>query len=181
MDFPSGRRTVHDYRPEPVDAAVLDRALEAAQEAPCHKLTWPWRFTRVGPEGRKQLCALNVRLKGEKRPMTEAFEARITAKMMNPAELLIVSQVRSADPFRAKEDYAAVACAIQNLSLSLHADGVGSKWSSGAVTRHEEAYRVAGIDPELEEIVGFVWIGHPAVVPAAPGRPPLEQVVRRVP
>lgn len=181
MAFPTGRRTIHDYRPDPVDPAILRRALEAAQEAPCHKLTWPWRFTKVGAEGRAALTALRLELAGRNRPVTDELRAKITAKMLNPDVLLVVSQVRCEDAFRDRENYAAVACAIQNLSLSLHSDGVGSKWSSGAVTRHPEAYRLAQVDPELEEIVGFVWIGHPAVVPPTPKRPSIDEVLRHAP
>ncbi|MCB9692246.1 MAG: nitroreductase family protein [Alphaproteobacteria bacterium] len=180
MPFPSGRRTIHDFTTEPVEEAAVARAFAAAQEAPCHKLTWPWRFTRVGQAGKAALIALNKRLKGAGRALTPAQEAKLEARMGNP-ELIVVSQVLAADPMRRKEDYAAVACAVQNLCLSLHVDGIGSKWGTGGVTRHPEAYALLGVDPALEEIVGFLWIGHAADVVPRPPRPPLDEVVRSVP
>lgn len=178
--FPSGRRTIHDYTPDPVDEGALERAFAAAQEAPCHRLTWPWRFTRVGPQTRQALVDLNLRVKGEKRALSDEVRAKITRRMRDP-ELVVVSQVRCDDPMRSKEDYAAVACAIQNFSLSLHTEGIGTKWGTGAITRHPEAYGLVGVDPSAEEIVGFLFVGHPAVVPEAPVRPPLDEVVRRLP
>jgi nitroreductase len=181
MEFPTGRRTIHDYSTQPVDEAIVQRALGAAQEAPCHKLTWPWRFTRVGPRGRARLITLNQELKASKRSLTDAQVARIASKMGNPPVLLVVSQVRCDDPMRAQEDYAAVACAIQNLCLSLHVDGVGSKWSSGAVTRHPETYQLVEIDPALEAIVGFIWVGYADCVPDEPARMPLDEVLRHSP
>ncbi|MEO1171006.1 MAG: nitroreductase family protein, partial [Myxococcota bacterium] len=42
------RRTVHNYEDQPVDAAVVERALEAARWAPNHKLTNPWCFYVMG-------------------------------------------------------------------------------------------------------------------------------------
>ena len=65
-----GRRTTHKFAPEPVDEAVIDRALRAAHRAPNHKLTWPWRFTRVGPEGRARLVELGLRLEAAKHAVT---------------------------------------------------------------------------------------------------------------
>lgn len=178
--FPSGRRTIHDFTDQPVEPEVLQRAFEAAQEAPCHKLTWPWRFTRVGRTTRAPLVEENKRLKGQKRTLSPAMLAKIEARMNNP-ELIVVSQVLAEDPMRRQEDYAAVACAIQNLCLSLHADGVGSKWGTGGLTRTDLAYEVLGIDRSREQIVGFLWVGHAADVLPAPIRPPIEQVVRQLP
>lgn len=172
------RRTVHDYAPLPVDELIVQRALDAAHLAPCHKLTWPWRFTRVGPRTRDHLVALTLVLKGITQPEPEA---RLRAKMQNPALLFVVSQVLAADPVRRDEDHAACACAIQNFLLSLAADGVGSKWGTGAATTHPDAYAMLGVDPEIERILGFLWVGMPAREHRAPERPPRDRVVRDVP
>jgi nitroreductase len=176
----TGRRTVHRYVPEPVDPAILSRALEAAHAAPCHKLTWPWRFTRVGRATREALVQVAIRLKSARSPLDADRCAALRRKMLDPAELVVVSQVLADDPFRRQEDYAATACAIQNLSLSLAAEGVGSKWSTGGVTRDPETYALLGIDPAAEQIVGFVWVGYAAKEPPVPPRPPLDTVVRAV-
>ena len=55
-DLVISRRTIHSYRPEAIEEEVVQRALRAAHHAPNHKLTWPWRFTRVGPETRADLA-----------------------------------------------------------------------------------------------------------------------------
>ena len=93
----------------------------------------------------------------------------------------MVSQVRSDDAFKAKEDYASVAMAILNLHLSVHADGYGAKWSTGGVTRHPETYATCGIDPAAEEIVGFVWVGVPRTTPRLADRPPVTELLRTTP
>ncbi len=174
------RRTVHAYTTEPVPEDVLARALDAARHAPNHGLTFPWRFTRVGPQGRDTLAALYVRLKDEAAggSLSESKKARYFTKSRNPAELLVVSQVRDADAFKAKEDYASVAMAILKLHLSVHAEGYGAKWSTGGVTRHSETYATCGIDPDVEEIVGFVWVGVPRATPSLAERPPVTELVR---
>jgi len=174
------RRTIHDYAPGPVDESAVLRALEAAHFAPCHKCTWPWRFTRVGPQTREQLLAIARRLKSAKGPLDDRLEAKLRARMLHPGALIVVSQVLDADPDRRREDYAAVAAAIQNLCLCLASDGIGSKWGTGGVTRDPQTYTLLGIDSQVEQIVGFVWVGNPAREHARPGRPPLAEHLRIV-
>lgn len=180
FDVATSRRTVHSFEDRPIPDGALDRALKAAIRAPNHKLTNPWRFTIVGPEARERITDIAVALKADKPGFNETMEQKIRRKVGNPAELVVVSQVLDADEFRRREDYAACACAIQNISLVLWEEGISSKWGSGGVTRSAATYDVLGIDPELEEIIAFVWIGYPETVPDPP-RTPLEDVIRRIP
>ena len=39
------RRTIHEFRPDPIAEETLWRILDAARWAPNHRLTEPWRFT----------------------------------------------------------------------------------------------------------------------------------------
>lgn len=171
------RRTIHNYKATPIPEGALRRALEAAIRAPNHKLTNPWRFTRLGPIARNTLTILALDLKCPERDNATRVQT-IKSKFSNPAEIIVISQLVDEDPFRAKEDYAAIACAIQNMSLSLWSEGIGSKWSSGGVTRHQRAYDLAEI-PEGEQIVGFLWVGIPEITPETP-RPDLDVFYRTV-
>ncbi len=173
------RRTIHSYRPEALQPGVLERALESAHQAPCHKLTFPWRFVVSGPRSREALANVAVSLKSAGRTLPAEKITAIQNKILDPAELVVVTQIRCDDAFRSREDYAACACAIQNMSLSLTSDGVGSKWSTGGLTRDRGAYDLLGIDSAVEEIIGFIWVGLPAETPAVK-RPALDSVVRRV-
>lgn len=172
------RVTVHNYRPEPIPDAVVQDALAAAHQAPCHKLTWPWRFTTVRPEHRGPLVKALCDSKGI--PSDSPHWPKAQAKICDPAMLVVVSMRRTPDDaFREREDYAATACAIQNMMLVVHAAGYGAKWGTGGVTRHPDTYAYLGIDQAEEEIVGFVWMGVPdQAKPTA--RPPLEAHVREV-
>jgi hypothetical protein len=44
---------------------------------------------------------------------------------------MVVRRAPSSMDYTQLEDYAAVCCAVHNMTLSLHAHGVGSKWSTG--------------------------------------------------
>ncbi|RAL22949.1 nitroreductase [Lujinxingia litoralis] len=172
------RRTIHDFTTAPLPEGAVERALEAAIRAPNHKLTNPWRFTRVGAATRPLIVEIGLEEKRKKRgELSDAAQATLRKKFGNPPELIVVSQVLDADPHRRREDYAAIACAIQNLHLSLWSEGIGSKWASGAMTHAPDTYKAVGIDPQVEEIVGFVWVGYAEVIPDTPRRP-LAEVVR---
>ncbi len=176
------RRTAHLWQDVPVPEEAILRGLEAAQMAPCHRLTWPWRFTLPGPSARSRLYDIGVELKAAKAGVepSEELRERMVAKMRHPA-LIVVSQLVSDDPIQSQEDYAACASAIQNLSLSLFADGYHSKWSTGGIMHDERTYELLGIAQAEESIIGFVWAGVPVRAGATPQRPDLAAQVRRVP
>lgn len=174
------RRTAHAYRDVPVDHRSMERALHAANHAPCHKLTFPWRFIRIGPQGRAATAQLAVRIKAEQRPLSEADAKKVHDKLMGPPELVVACQTRSADPFRSREDYAACCCAIQNFFVSLAGEGVSGKWSTGGITRDLRMYGLLGLDPGAFEVIGFLWAGV-ADPPTPITRPPMDAVVRAIP
>ena len=95
--------------------------------------------------------------------------------------MVAVSQFLNGPAAQQREDLAAIACAIQNIQLAAWAEGVGMQWSSGKIIQLPLTYEVLGIVPEHEEIVGLLFFGYPASVPAAQPRRPLADVSRRLP
>ena len=171
------RRTIHIYSKKRVPKDVIKRSIVAANQAPCHRRTFPWRFTSLGLNKRKLLCDLQLSLKFGDKPIDEFEFKRIKEKFLNPSHLIVATQVCSTDSVQKLEDYAACACAIQNLSLSLVADGVGYKWSTGKITTDPNTYQIAEIDPIDEEIIGFIWIGYGEQPPLIT-RPLLKEIYR---
>lgn len=170
------RRTVHDYQGQKVPDEIVEKAVELALWAPNHKLTNPWKFVWMGPDAREKIAEISVHLKKVKDPgMSELVQGKLKQKFLEPSHLLAVLQKKSANPFQSKEDYASIACGIQNATLFLWEKGIGSKWTTGAVTTHEKTYRALNVNAEKEEIVGFLWIGYARQVPEAPKRPSLGE------
>ena len=154
------RRTIHSFSQRKVSKEIIQRSIEAANHAPCHRMTFPWRFTSIGRKKRELLLELQLKIKFGNKPTDQKNIERTKAKILRPSHLLIASQVSTNNPVQSREDYAACACAIQNLSLSLVSHGVGSKWSTGKITTDPNTYQIAEINPNEEEIVGFIWIGY---------------------
>ena len=185
------RRTINSFQETPPPLSTVLQAIELARWAPNHKLTEPWRFHILGPETAHAVVTLNTRLVEEEPAPGGLFqiadpladESRAIARTPRPEEQgseaakvkykkwsaipgwLAVSYLRSDDPVRDLENYAAVCCAIQNLSLFLWSENIGVKWSTGPVTRHEKLYEILHVDPHVQRIVGLFWYGYPARTP----------------
>lgn len=172
------RRTVHLFEPDPVPEDVVLRALDLARWAPNHRLTEPWRFTLLGPETAAAVVDLNARLVADARG-DAAAEAKRERWSAVPGWLVVTCRT-SEDAERMREDYAACCCAIQNFQLYLWSEGVGVKWTTGAVTRDARFPELVGFDPAQESVVGLLWYGRPAIVPETQ-RAPLGTVLSRLP
>lgn len=174
------RRTIQRFEPAPVppEASIL-RAVELARWAPNHRLTQPWHFWLLGRETAEAVARLNAEL-----VTAERGAAAGAAKLQRWLDIpgwMAVSCRRSPDPLRLQEDYAACCCAIQNLQLYLWSEGIGVKWTTGAVTRAPRFYELLQLDPEEETVVGLLWYGYPAGMPADPPRKPVDEILTRLP
>lgn len=174
------RRTVNFFQPEAVPRELLYEAIEVARWAPNHKLTEPWHFYLPGDATLEQIRRLIVELKaGDKdENARQAARARVDAV---PTWLVVTSRLSPDRPVREQEDYAACACAMQNLMLYLWQAGVGVKWTSGQVTRDERLYRILGIDGAREVIIGIFWCGYPADSPVAQKRRGIDEICTELP
>ncbi len=159
------RRTIHDFRPDVPAWPLVLAALESACLAPNHYFTQPWRFYRLGQQTRQSVIELNARLVAASKGAGAAEKKRQRWASV-PGWLVVTSKI-SPNPLTSKEDYAATCCAVQNLMLDLWASGIGCKWTTGAVTRHAEFYRLLGAKRHQEEVVALLWYGYPARIPKA--------------
>lgn len=178
-DVIRGRRTVHNFTTEVPPFDQIEKAIELASWAPNHRHTEPWRFHHLGPETISAVVDLNARLVAEKKGPA-AGEAKRERWSTIPGWLVVTSALSPDDAELEKEDYAACCCAIQNLSLYLWSAGIGVKWTTGAVTRHPDFYRLLNVDPAERQTVGVLWYGYAANV-AQQKRQPVGEILTRLP
>lgn len=169
------RRTIHLFNPQPAPSRedVLS-AIDLARWAPNHYLTEPWRFYLLGRETAEAVAQLNASIVAQERG-----EAAGRAKLERWLEVpgwLVITCTRSDDETRQQEDYAACCCAVQNLQLVLWSRGIGTKWTTGSVTRSKKFFEIIDVDPEREKLVSMLWYGYPADVPS-PSRKPVKEIL----
>lgn len=164
------RRSIALFRPEVPPQALIEAGIEVACWAPNHHLVEPWRFYGFGPEKTAQLIDLECRIRVERKG-PDAGPARRRRLAGIPGWLLLTSQM-GATPLATQENYAAACCAAQNLMLYLWRAGVGTKWTTGPVTRDARFHALVGFDPQLEQAVGLFHYGYPDFVPEQKRRDP---------
>jgi nitroreductase len=173
-----GRRTVNLYLQTPVPRALVREAIDAATWAPNHHVTEPWHFYLLGQETIERcldLCFELVRA----RKSEEAARFKREQWSEKPGWLVVTCR-RSEDELLQREDYAACAAAIQNFMLYLWKAGVGSKWTSGEITRDRRFFDILGMDADTEFVVGLLWFGYPKLTPTQK-RKELDDVLSQLP
>jgi nitroreductase len=174
-----GRRTIDLYLQTPVPDELLDEAIETAIWAPNHHVTEPWHFYTFGQETINACVDLVRDIVTQKKNDARAGEHKAQRWSEKPGWLLITCR-KSTDALRQQEDYAACCAATQNLLLYLWKAGLGSKWTTGDITRDPRFFDIVGMDPEQESVVGLIWYGYPKLTPTQ-ARKPVEDVVTRMP
>ena len=143
------RRSVREYRPEPIPAADLKQILEAVRQAPSAANRQPVHFIVVGdPE--------------QKRRVAQACKGQMW--MADAAYIIVGVGLPKLSPNWQRVD---VTIALENLVVAARALGYGTCWI-GAFDP-EKVKAVCGIPAEAE-VVACTPLGVPAEWPAARAR-----------
>jgi nitroreductase len=173
--------------PDPIPPHLIQRALEAADWAPSHGETEPWRFTVYTGESRRALgeaFAAAYQQDAEKDGgfKQAAFEAQRERTQAAPVWISIGMQpglLPDGSPKMGEEDeLMAVACAVQNLHLVANAQGLAGMWLSKGVFRHPQVAEFVGLTPPHGRLLGFFAMGWPAIPWPTGERRPLSEKVR---
>jgi nitroreductase len=158
-----GRRTVDQFLQTPIPDALVREAIEAATWAPNHYVSEPWRFILPGKETVGRIIDLSAEMvTANKGPALGAHKRRTWSEKPG---WLIVTCPHCEDGLREREDYAACCAAVQNFMLYMWKAGVGSKWTTGPITRDPRFFEIIGVNPEAAFVVGMLWFGYPKVTP----------------
>lgn len=170
---------------EPVDRSIIETLLEAANWAPSHDETEPWRFTVFTGEGRRVLAeafgeAYRIDNPGEKF-QEGAFENYRERAWKAPVWISIgaTPAIRPDGSYQTseEEELLAVACAVQNMHLVASAAGLAGMWNSKFPLTHPAVAKAAGLEPG-SRLLGFLFLGWPNVSWPAGERRPIQEKVR---
>ena len=155
---------------------IISQILENANWAPTHKQTEPWRFTVFSGKGLENLATFQASLykssSGEK--FKEDKYQKLLTNPLKCSHIISIGLKRTPDSVPEMEEIAAVACAVQNIYLSVTAYGLGGYWTTGGVTYVQEAKSFFNLNIE-DILMGFFYLGYVAI-PSPPGsRKPIAE------
>jgi len=161
-DHIKNRRSVfpNQFSEKPVSVEAIKTLLEAANWAPTHRKTQPWRF-KVFREASLDLLADYVTKAYTKVTPEAKFSAfklkKTLEKVTSSAAVIVISMQR--DPKESVpewEEIAATAMAVQNLWLMTAELGLGGYWSTpGYISEMHSDLKLA----EGERCLGFFYLG----------------------
>ena len=149
------------HEPGPSEAQV-QAMFRAAAAAPDHRCILPWRFIVVSRASRAALgkvFAAALRARDPTASEIQLSEARNKADWAPFLALAIVREGGDEEPdVPAQERLVSLGCAIQNMLLSAHAEGLGSGLVSGQSLQAPHVRQFFNLG-ECERAVCFVAVG----------------------
>ena len=156
---------------------IVKQILINATWAPNHGQAEPWFFKVFTGAGLQTFAALQSSLYKEN--AGEDFKNDKFIKLQQTP--LLASHIISIGMKRTTtkkipeiEDIEAVACAVQNIYLSVAAYGLGGYWTTGGITYLDKAKYHFGLE-EPDKLLGFFYLAYIAVPSPKATRRPIEE------
>jgi nitroreductase len=185
----AARRSIRQFKDQPLPEEVLGQILHAATLAPSGKNRQPWRFHVV--QGEKRAEMVRVMREGiarlEREYGVEPGSAYGTASVMAQAPVTVFVHNPYAgtwdDPggipgiLQTLADVQSAGAAIQNMCLAAQALGVGSLWICDVYSAIEELCAWLG---ETHQLVAAVALGYASEAPGPRARRTVDEVTHWV-
>ncbi len=173
------RRSVFqvNYTEQEISKEDLLTILEAANAAPTHKRTQPWRFVIFRNEGLQRLGKELGRIYKEVTPSekySEVNEQNMVKKatMSKAAMAIIVNYTGELPEW---EELAATACAVQNMWLAAYSLNIGAYWATPGLINHLGSFLQLA---DNQKCIGLFYLGHHSTEEREPVRSSIEEKIR---
>lgn len=168
------RRSCSVFTAEPICAAHLDQILSSAMVAHDHGRLEPWEFHVFQGDGRRVLADAFIRHAvdgdGDQRSIDKAAAAPYRA----PTVVCVATRYQDGKIPRHEQAWSAAA-ACQLLTMSAHLLGHGATWKTGSWATSVVVKEAIGLHIE-QDIVGFIYLGRPAMALAAAREISLDRI-----
>ena len=156
----ASRRSVFpsQYNDQPISEAEIKTMLAAANWAPTHRRTEPWRFKVLQGEAKTNLGQfMSKKYRETTAKFSEMKFKKISQKMDQSAVVIAICMQRDEkESVPEWEEIAAVAMAVQNMWLVAHELGIGTYWSSPSTIA--QMHELFDFNPG-ERCLGFFYMG----------------------
>ena len=145
-----------------IDDGIIEKLLENASWAPTHGLVQAWHFKVFANDAVKRFFTVQQAIYKEITPADRYVNAKYEAyseKHKRVSHIIAVIAKRDRyKRFPKQEDIVSVACAVQNMYLSLDAYGIAGYLSTGEICYSQQMRNFLDMEPE-DEPIGFFVLG----------------------
>lgn len=153
---------------------ALDAIMRSAMCAPDHASLTPWHFIVCEEAGLKKLGALFEQSAIENGKSEKETERAPQLPMRAPMVIVAVAKVQEHEKVPRVEQVSSAACAVMAMQMAAFAQGFNGIWRTGSYAYCDTVK--AGLElQEDDEIVGFLYLGTPAVETPEKVRPSTGQ------
>lgn len=175
------RRSIYpeQFSKRKIHREQIELLLNNAIWAPSHGLTQPWRFVVLQDNALLQLSEMLGNAYLSETPKELQNDKKLI-KLINRPKLataviaLIVDREKDTKISEA-DDFAAVACAVQNMHLTATAQGIGGFWSSTNMVKTQQFREFISLT-EQQVCIGLFYLGYPEIEWPKGQRKPIEYV-----
>jgi nitroreductase len=173
------RRSIYpeQFSKRKIHREQIELLLNNAIWAPSHGLTQPWRFVVLQDNALLQLSEVLGNAYLSETPKELQNDKKLI-KLINRPKLataviaLIVDREKDTKISEA-DDFAAVACAVQNMHLTATAQGIGGFWSSTNMVKTQQFREFISLT-EQQVCIGLFYLGYPEIEWPKGQRKPIE-------
>jgi nitroreductase len=175
------RRSIYpeQFSKRKIHREQIELLLNNAIWAPSHGLTQPWRFVVLQDNALLQLSEVLGNAYLSETPKELQNDKKLI-KLINRPKLataviaLIIDREKDTKISEA-DDFAAVACAVQNMHLTATAQGIGGFWSSTNMVKTQQFREFISLT-EQQVCIGLFYLGYPEIEWPKGQRKPIEYV-----
>lgn len=173
------RRTIYpeQFSDRKVHAEQIELLLNNATWAPTHGLTQPWRFIVFQENSRLTLSETLGEIYQKTTPIEAQNEQKLVKLVSRPrkasAVIALILHRESDTKITEKDDFAALASAVQNMHLTATAQGIGAFWSTPKLLSSPDFHSFMELTTE-QSCVGLFYLGYPAIEWPKGQRKPIE-------
>lgn len=158
----------------------MQKLFQAALRAPDHKSLKPWQYIVFqGEKQLEQLADLYLKASLLENPELESAKKERILSLPHRAPMVIVAVAKSKQHEKVPhiEEVLSTGAGVQNLILGAFDLGYGVYWRSGPLCFNPHLKTLLGLDKN-DTIVGFIYLGTPAVELKSKPIPKVEDFVQ---
>jgi nitroreductase len=171
--------TPEQFNTRKIHREQIELLLTNATWAPSHGMTQPWRFKVFMEDGLVKLSDFLPELYKMKSPEESFNNGKFTKMKERPLKAsAVIAVCMERDPsgkITEIEEIEAVACAVQNITLTATAYGFGSFWATPKLIYTSEMNAFLGLN-ENDKCLGLIYLGYTDNEWPKSHRRPLEYV-----